>query len=80
MSGVEKVFLDTNVLVYAHDRNEPIKGPKAQSLLLQILAVAVHNGAKYVFSEDFQDGRVMDGVTFVNPFATSFDLAKILPP
>src|SRR5438552_3823703 len=33
MNGVDTLFLDTNVLVYARDRNEPIKGPRAQSLL-----------------------------------------------
>jgi predicted nucleic acid-binding protein len=38
MSAVEKVFLDTNVLVYAHDRGEPVKGPHASSLLSRMLA------------------------------------------
>jgi predicted nucleic acid-binding protein len=33
MSGADTVFLDTNVLVYARDRNEPVKGPRAQALL-----------------------------------------------
>lgn len=38
MSAVESLFLDTNVLVYAHDRNEPAKGPHAHALLNRILA------------------------------------------
>lgn len=38
MSAADKVFVDTNVLVYAHDRAEPVKGPQAQALLLQLLA------------------------------------------
>jgi predicted nucleic acid-binding protein len=33
MNGVAATFLDTNVLVYARDRNEPIKGPRAQQFL-----------------------------------------------
>jgi predicted nucleic acid-binding protein len=36
MSGVATLFLDTNVLVYARDRSELIKGPHAQDLLSKI--------------------------------------------
>ncbi len=36
MSGVATLFLDTNVLVYARDRSESIKGPRAQDLLSKI--------------------------------------------
>jgi len=32
----------------------------------------------YVLSEDFSDGRTIDGVTFVNPFAEGFDLEALL--
>lgn len=153
MSAAENLFLDTNVLVYAHDRNEPTKGPQAHALLTQILtagrpllsvqvlsefywtttrkialplshneavaevnrlrslaqvapltedvleralqaveayglplwdaqifAAAVMNGATYVLWEDFQDGRTIEGVTFLNPFAAAFDLAILLGP
>jgi predicted nucleic acid-binding protein len=38
MSAVEKVLLDANVLVYAHDRSEAVKGPHASSLLTRMLA------------------------------------------
>lgn len=31
-------------------------------------AVARDAGCRYLLSEDFQDGRTLDGVTFVNPF------------
>jgi predicted nucleic acid-binding protein len=37
MSGAENLSLDTNVLVYAHDRNEPVKGAQARALLAQIV-------------------------------------------
>jgi predicted nucleic acid-binding protein len=33
-------------------------------------AVAREAGCCYVLSEDFQNGRTLGGVTFVNPFAT----------
>jgi predicted nucleic acid-binding protein len=36
MSAVATLFLDTNVLVYARDRSELIKGPRAQDLLGKI--------------------------------------------
>jgi predicted nucleic acid-binding protein len=153
MIVVEKVFLDTNVLVYAHDRSEATKGPQAQALLVQLLAsgrplistqvlaefywtatrkipqplthaeataevqrlvvltsvvpitsqvvergleavrthglafwdaqifaAAVMNGAAILVSEDFQDGRTVEGVTFLNPFALTFDMGKLLGP
>jgi len=148
---VEQVFLDTNVLVYAHDRMELVKGPVAVALLTrivklgrpivsvqvlseffwaatrkiplplsvdeasaevgrmnshmnvvpmtwaiftealqavknnsmplwdaQVLAAARQHGASFVFSEDFQHRRVVDGVTFLNPFAPDFDLDAVL--
>jgi predicted nucleic acid-binding protein len=153
MSGAEKVSLDTNVVVYPFDHNEPVKGPAAQALLTQlftagqpfistqvlsefywtvtrkialpldhtqaatevrrlivlgrvvpmtsdvilkaldavanyglplwdaqIFAVAALNGATTVLSEDFQHRRVIEGVTFLNPFATDFDLNDLLTP
>ena len=44
-------------------------------------ATADRIGAQYLLSEDFQDGRVLGGVTFVNPFGGGNEalLAKILP-
>jgi predicted nucleic acid-binding protein len=32
-------------------------------------SVARRSGARYILSEDFQDGRDLEGVLFVNPFA-----------
>lgn len=37
MSGAENLSLDTNVLVYAHDRTELVKGPIAQALLARLV-------------------------------------------
>jgi predicted nucleic acid-binding protein len=45
-------------------------------------ATADRIGARYLLSEDFQDGRVLGGVTFVDPFKPGNEglLAEILPP
>ena len=40
----------------------------------QIWAAARLNQAPLVFSEDFQDGQVLEGVRFVNPFSPRFNL------
>jgi predicted nucleic acid-binding protein len=37
MPAVEAIFLDTNLLVYAHDRTETTKGPTAAALLTRLL-------------------------------------------
>ena len=44
----------------------------------QLWATARLNQVEVVLSEDFQDGRALDGVRFVNPFAPSFDLAALV--
>jgi len=40
----------------------------------QIWAVARLNQIPIVFSEDFQDGQTLEGVRFVDPFSTDFDI------
>ena len=44
-------------------------------------ATARRIGAQYFLTEDFQDGRTLDGVRFVNPFAAENDslIERILP-
>jgi predicted nucleic acid-binding protein len=44
-------------------------------------ATADRIGVRYLLTEDFQDGRILGGVTFVNPFEGGNEalLAKILP-
>jgi predicted nucleic acid-binding protein len=44
----------------------------------QIWACALTNDIPVIFSEDFQDGRVIEGVSFVNPFTQTFELEKWL--
>jgi predicted nucleic acid-binding protein len=36
-----------------------------------IWAAAMENGVSVIYSEDFQDGRVLEGVRYINPFAVS---------
>ena len=42
-----------------------------------IWAVAKEGGVPYLLSEDFEDGRVIEGVEFVNPFTSSFDISRL---
>lgn len=42
----------------------------------QIWACAKLNQIPVVFSEDFQDGKSLENVHFVNPFAETFELEK----
>jgi len=147
----DRVFVDTNVLVYAYDRSEPEKQRRALEVLdrltirgagvistqvlaeffvavtrkipaplsvseayerirnylrswavvdvtglivleaargvrdhqfsfwdAQIWATARLNQIPVVFSEDFSDGAVIEGVRFVNPFAESFSINEWL--
>jgi predicted nucleic acid-binding protein len=40
----------------------------------QMWATARLNQIPVIFSEDFQDGQVLEGVRFANPFTASFDV------
>ena len=40
----------------------------------QMWAAARLNQIPVIFSEDFQDGQILEGVRFVDPFAPTFDL------
>jgi predicted nucleic acid-binding protein len=42
----------------------------------QIWATARLNQVQAIFTEDFTDGRRVEGVHFINPLLASFDLAK----
>lgn len=44
----------------------------------QIWASALINEIPIIFSEDFSDGQIIEGVRFVNPFTEKFDLEKWL--
>ncbi|WKZ48822.1 MAG: PIN domain-containing protein [Anaerolineales bacterium] len=42
----------------------------------QLWASALINEVHIIFSEDFQDGQVIEGIRFVNPFVKDFKLEK----
>ncbi len=42
-----------------------------------IWATAKLHGVPNVLSEDFSDGRLLEGVRFLNPFTTTFDLTLL---
>jgi len=42
-----------------------------------IWAVAKEGGVPYLLSEDFDEGAVVEGVEFVNPFAPAFDITRL---
>jgi predicted nucleic acid-binding protein len=67
---------DTNLSVVL----EALRGVTAYRMSYydaQIWACARLNHVPVVLSEDFQDGAVIEGVRFVNPFALGFDLAAL---
>jgi predicted nucleic acid-binding protein len=60
---------------------EAMAGVKNHSVAFydaQIWACAHLNQIPVIFSEDFFDGRTIEGVRFVNPFAETFQLEKWL--
>ncbi len=59
---------------------EAIRGTRAHRLAYwdaQIWATALLTQTPIVLSEDFQDGRVLEGIRFVNPFSRSFSRAQL---
>jgi predicted nucleic acid-binding protein len=60
---------------------EALRGAREHSISYydaQIWACAHLNQIPVVFSEDFSDGRLIEGVRFVNPFSETFELEKWL--
>ena len=79
--------LRTTLPVYAAaeiDLDKAIDGALRQGLSFWdalLWATADRIGVRYLITEDFQDGRVLGGVTFVDPFRGENErlLAEILP-
>lgn len=55
----DRVFVDTNVLVYAHDTSTGARHEQARSLVERLWIL---------YSEDLNEGQVYDSVRVVNPF------------
>jgi predicted nucleic acid-binding protein len=92
-NGLSAFFLDTNVLVYAYDPADAAKRTRALEVLTRlgaqqqlsywdslIWATAKLSGVPTVLSEDFSDGRLIEGVRFLNPFMSTFDLTRLGSP
>ena len=63
-------FVDTNVLVHAHDEDESDRRAEALSFWdAMIVRAAVRGGCDVLFTEDLQHGQVIDGVEVRNPFS-----------
>jgi predicted nucleic acid-binding protein len=61
---------------------EAVRGVSAHRLSYWdalIWATAKLNRIPTVFSEDFSDGRVIEGVSFHNPFAAGFQIEDFIP-
>ena len=68
----DKVFLDTNIIVYAHDKASPDRKAKSQAILFEclLLAAAERAGCGTVYSEDMSDGQHYGSLVVCNPFTT----------
>lgn len=53
MTAPDSVFIDTNILVYAHDRSEPVKCPLARQLVLDSVRAGSAVISAQVLSEFF---------------------------
>jgi predicted nucleic acid-binding protein len=74
------------LVVYAADERDFDRATRGERHGLSfwdalLWATADRIGVRYLLTEDFQDGRVLGGVTFVDPFQAGNEplLAKILP-
>ncbi len=71
MSG--KTFIDTNILVYAHNRDALTKNEVAQKLMISfrdsmIVAAAHRAGAERIVTEELNHGQYIEGILIENPF------------
>lgn len=76
MNG-DKIFVDTNVLVYGHDVDSGPKHPIARGVLLDlwqqkkdglIISAASQAAATKILAEDLQSGLTIEGILLENPF------------
>ncbi|MDR1785672.1 MAG: hypothetical protein LBR23_04320 [Spirochaetaceae bacterium] len=72
MSG-NRAFLDSNIVIYAYSKTDLAKlelHKKHQFSFYDglIVASAMECQCALLFSEDMQDGQVIQGVTITNPF------------
>lgn len=87
MSVVDSTFIDTNVLVYASDRSEAVKFPKAQALLGQMFATGRPTVSVQMLSEFYWSVtrkiplplRHDEAVTEINQFFIVMEVVSLTP-
>jgi len=66
-----KVFVDSNVLIYAHDLDARTRQQRAAECLKRNLATLIlgrHDPR--LLTEDLNHGQIIAGVKIINPFLT----------
>ena len=64
-----KVFINSNIFIYGYLNNNGVK--KSITVDCLMLAAAILNGCKLIFSEDMQDGQKIGDLEIVNIFQCS---------
>ena len=72
LAGVFQVFDLTQNIVLEAARG--VRDHQFAYYDAQIWAAARLNQVPLIFSEDFQDGQILEGVRFINPFVEPFEL------
>lgn len=60
------VKLDSSLILAAIVRSQTAQFSFWDALIVE---AAIEGGAKYLYSEDFQDGQIVDGAHITNPFS-----------
>jgi len=72
------LLIDTNIVVYAHDRSEPDKQRRAREIIVRLVwAMAALNQVGVVLTEDLPSAEVLAAVRFANPLEPRYDLARL---
>ncbi|MDR0814676.1 MAG: hypothetical protein LBN37_02865 [Bacteroidales bacterium] len=69
----DKVFLDTNIVIYAYSSTEEAKQQTSRRIMKTnhtvISTQALQSGCKLLYSEDLQHGQVVENqLTILNPY------------
>lgn len=71
----ERVFVDTNVLVYSFDQQEPEKQIRAREWLDRLIVASARAAeCSILLTEDLQHSQDLDGLRVADPFQVSADL------
>ena len=75
------VLVDANVFVYTYVTAEPEKRARALDALDRLVLhggrAALGHQIPLILTQDFVHGRVLEGVQFLDPFGSAFELAAL---